>query len=267
MMRRPPPAFTGMTRVATKPRNRQSAPHDAGDERARVIELERDPERADEHEERRHVRIRRGTRACAAARSSGAARRRVASARGRSTFFPATSSVRPSAAASSAAETGATRSTTLRRFASSAVDGDALAHRLLGPLRLRPRSLAMDAGEGGGVVLHLLRHVLAGRLLDVAPARRDRVGGADVRRRVHAATCAASVMKTPAEPARAPAGPTQTRSAPGSRASRCTMSRVARAPAGRVERDGERVEALRLRAGEARRHVLGGAARDGIRSP
>ena len=42
-----------------------------------------------------------------------------------------------------------------------------------------------------------------------------------------AATCAASVTKTPAEPARAPGGPTHTTTGTCADSSACTMSRVA----------------------------------------
>ena len=64
-----------------------------------------------------------------------------------------------------------------------------------------------------------------------------------------AATCAAMVMNTPADAARAPVGATYTMTGTSAFSIRCTIARIDRSrPPGRVELDDERLGALGLGA-------------------
>ena len=119
-------------------------------------------------------------------------------------FSPATSTVRPSARATTSSRSLATKSTTFSRAASSAVMETLLRTALAAHSTLRPRLCAI-ASLNEAVKLTIFRPIVP--LMSSPPpptgwAAPMLVPGA------MAATCAASVMNTPAEPAPAPLGAT-----------------------------------------------------------
>jgi hypothetical protein len=135
--------------------------------------------------------------------------------------------VRPSAKASADGRSGATTSTTRRTLASSAVADTLSRTAFSAQSAFRPRAEAMLRAKAA-VSFSIFRAIsLPACFSTSSPPPRTGWAAPMLEAGCMAATSAASVMNTPAEPALAPAGPTQTRMGTSLASIFWTISRVA----------------------------------------